>query len=311
MTTRAIIGGPCLIQFGAHFYETEGDVTVTPNIATRTIVSSLRGPVSRRVTDRTVTVAFTPLGRLLDTAAYYPYTPADLGKLIAPGADADLVVWGADGVKHTYHAAVVSGCPDLILSANTGPFGQMQFTAMGALTKQAGAASSMFTAAAAELSTATYDYDLSSLHTPGYKLVIGGDTIDSKDGFTFSPGLSLEPATADAYGTVNFRLAAIEPAITFTPIGPAVAKLYELLLFQGTGAAAIGAANALGAAATVSPVSGSGVTLAFPDCQITAAALSYGAGDRLGEITLRPAANDSDAALYTIAFPDPPAPTEE
>ena len=305
MTTRAIIGGPCLVQYGSHYYETEGDVTVTPAVKTRTITSSLRGPVSRRVVDRTVTIAFTPLGRLLDVAAYYPYGPADLGRLVAPSVDADLIVWGADGVQHTYHAALHSALPDLILSANKGPFGQMQFTAMGALTKQAGADSSMFTAASADISGSGYDYDLSSLHTPGYKLVIGALTIDAKDGFTFSPGISLEPVLADAYGTVNMRVTAAEPSLTFTPVGPSVAQLYALLLFQGTGAKAIGLANELGAAA-VSPVSGDGVTLSFAECQLTAAALGYGSGDRLGPCTLHPAQDAAGSALYTVAFPAAP-----
>ena len=304
MTTRTIIGGPCLVQYGTHWYETAGDVTVTPNVKTRVIVSSLRGPVSRRVTDRTVTVAFTPLGRLLDVLAYYPYGLADLGKLVAPAADADLTVWGADGLKSVYHAAVLSAAPDLILSANAGPFGQMAFTAMGALAKQAGAADSMFTASAAAI--AGYDYDLSALHTPGYKLVIGADTLDSKEGFTFTPGFALEPVAADAYGTVNYRLTAVEPALTFVPAGPDVAKIYELLRFQGAGAAGLGEANTLTLAATVSPVSGDGVTLAFPDCQLTAARLGYGAGDRLGEVTLHPAADDIGSALYTVEFPAAP-----
>jgi len=303
MNNRIIIGGPCIVQFGTHYYETEGDVTVTPNTKARVIVSSLRGPVSRRVIDRTVTVSFTPLGRLLDTAAYYPYGPADLGKLIAPAQDADIVIWGADGQKVSYHAAVLTGSPDLILSAAAGPFGQMTLTGMGALTKQAGTDASMFTAAAAALATSGYDYDLSSLHTPGYKLVIGADTIDSKAGFTFTPGLTFEAVAADAYGTANFRLTAFEPALTFVPVGPDVAKLFSLLKFQGAAAPAIGAANSLGLAATVSPVSGDGVTLSFADCQLSEATLSYGAGDRLGAWTLHPAADDAGTALYTVEFP--------
>lgn len=299
--TRAIIGGPCLVQFGTHYFETAGDVTVTPVTSTRTITSSLRGPVCRRVIDRLVTVAFTPLGRLLDTTAYYPYGAANLGALIAPSTDVDLVIWAADGKQHTFEAAVITQSPDLILAAGAGPFGQMVITCMGALTKQAGTDGSMFTAATAALSTSTYDYDLSTLLTPGYKLVIGGDTFDSREGFTFSPGLTFEPLRADAYGTVNFRLAAVEPALTFQPVGADAAKLFSLLKFQAS--AAIGAANTIGATATVSPVSGDGVTLVFPDCQLTAASLNYGAADRLGPWTLHPAADTDGTALYTITFP--------
>lgn len=309
MTSREIIGGPCLVKVGTAWFETSSDVTVTPNTRSRVIVSSLRGPVGRRVTDRTVTVSFTPLGRLATLADYYPFGPADLGKLVAPAVDTPVIVWGADGKQYTYLAAVVSAAPDLILSANGGPFGQMAFTAMGALTKASGADGSMFTYAAAPI--AGYDYDLSTLYTPGYKLELldGTDavveTIDGKEGFTFSPGYTLEPVQVDAYGMANMRLTALDPALTFQPVGPDVAKLYELLRFQGAAAAAIGAENALGLKARVSPVSGDGVVLEFPDCQLTEASLLYGAPDRLGSWTLNPAAA-AGADLFTIGLTTDP-----
>lgn len=305
MTTREIIGGPCIVKVGDNWYETSGNVSVTPGQKFRTITSSLRGPVGRRVVDRTVTVAFTPLGRLTSLAAYYPFGPADLGKLVAPAVDQTVIVWGADGKQYTYKAAVLSAAPDLILSANAGPFGQMAFMAMGALTKATGAADSMFTYAAAPI--AGYDYDLSTLYTPGYKLELLGaedaviETVDGREGFTFKPGYKLDPVPVDAYGTANERLSAIEPALSFLPVGPDVAKMYELLKFQGAGAAAVGAESALGLKARVSPVDGDGVVLTFPDCQLTEASLSYGDDDRLGPWTLNPVAVDG-SALFTLGL---------
>lgn len=310
MTTRTTISGPCILKCGAVWYETSGDVTVTPNVATRTITSSLRGPITRRVTDRTVTISFTPLGRLTSLAAYYPYGPADLGKLIAPAIDADIIVWAADKTKYTYAAAVISSSPELILAANSGPFGQMEYTGMGTLTKSTGAASSMFTAASASIDG--YDYGLSDILTPGYKLELLNssdvvqETIDAAEGFTFNPGYSMDPITVDAYGTINYRLTAINPALTFAPIGPAEAKLYELLRFQGADAAQIGEANNLGFKARVSPVTGLGLTLTFPDCQLTAASLAYGAANRLGPWTLNPVADGTSDPLWTLALSEIP-----
>lgn len=306
MITRTTISGPCILKIGAFWYETTGDVIVTPNTATRTITSSLRGPVTRRVTDRTVTVSFTPLGRLTDLAAYYPFGPADLGKLIAPTVDADLIVWAADKTKYTYVAACMSSAPDLILSANAGPFGQMEYTAMGALTKNTAAAGSMFTAASATISG--YDYGVSDILTPGYKLElldasdVVKETIDAREGFTFNPGYSLDPLSLDAYGTVNYRLSSINPALIFAPSGPAEAKLYELLRYQGAGAAQIGEANAIGYKARVSPVAGLGIILNFPDCQLTAASMAYGAADRMGTWTLNPVVDSNAAVLFTLAL---------
>lgn len=304
MENRTIVGGPCIVKAGAHWYETAGDVTVTPATKTRVITSSLRGPVSRRVVDRTVTVAFTPLGRLTSLAAYYPFGPSDLGALVAPAVDTPVIVWGADGKQYTYLASALSAAPDLILSANAGPFGAMTFTAMGALTKATGAADSMFTYAAAPI--AGYDYDLSTLYTPGYKLeLLDGaavvETVDGKEGFTFKPGYKLDPVPVDAYGTVNFRLSAVDPSLSLKPAGPDVAKLFELLKFQGAGAAAIGGDGALGLKARVSPVAGDGVVLTFADCQLAEADITYGEGDRLGPWTLNPVAVDGED-LFTLGL---------
>lgn len=312
MTTRTIIGGPCIIKVGTVWYETTGSVVVTPNTRTRLITSSLRGPIERRVVDRSVTISFTPLGRLTSLTAYYPFGPSDLGTLIAPSTDATCIVWGADGKQYTYMAACLSSAPDLILSANSGPFGQMTYTGMGALTKASAAADSMYSYAATPISG--YDYDLSDLYTPGYKLTLLDatdtvvETIDGKEGFTFKPGYALDPITVDAYGTTNYRLTAIDPSLTLLPIGPDVAKLFELLKYQGSAAAPIGSANAMGLKAVVSPVSGTGVVLTFADCQLTEASLSYGSEDRLGSWTLNPVAVDGedlfDISLTTDTEPE-------
>lgn len=80
-----------------------------------------------------------------------------------------------------------------------------------------------------------------------------------------------------------------------------MAKLYELLRFQGAGAAKIGEANAIGLKARVSPVAGDGVVLEFPDCQLTEAAINYGDGDRLGAWTLNPVAGDG-SDLFTLGL---------
>lgn len=312
MTSRTIISGPCIVKVGANWYETSDDVIVTPNTATRIITSSLRGPVTRRVIDRTVTVAFTPLGRLTALAAYYPYGPADLGSLIAPAVDQSIIIWGADSKQYTYAAAIMTSPPELILSAKSGPFGSMEFTAMGSLTKNTAAANSMFTSATAAIDG--YDYDVSDILTPGYKLELLDasdtvqETIDGKEGFNFNAGYTLNPLSVDAYGTVNYRLSALDPALTFAPAGPDEAKLYELLRFQGADAAKIGEANNIGLKARVSPVTGSGVILTFPDCQLTAASLIYGReAERLGPWTLNPVVDADAETLFTLALTTPAA----
>lgn len=307
MTSRSIIEGPAAIVFNGFTYYAEGDITVTPSTDSRVIQSSLHGPVSRRQTDRSAAVAFTPVGQLSSLSAYFPYGPSDLGSLIAPAADTDAVIWSAAGVKLTLKAAVITQPPDLILATDRGPLGQMTITAMGGLSKAAGADSSLFDIASAALSAAALD--TSSILTPGYKAeLLDADsqviqTLDSEDGFTFSPGLTLTPRKVNAYGTVNFRLTSAEPRLTFTPVGPDEASALALLLLQGASAGGLGAPSTLGRRLKVSPVSGSGATVEFPDCQASEGALQYSASSpRLSQWSFTPA-YATGAPLYTIAFP--------
>lgn len=310
--TRTILQGPAAVKYAGYTYYTEGDVTLTPQTQLRTIESSLHGPVSHRQTDRAVEVAFTPVGMLDSKDAYYPHGPAKLGALLAPGTDAPVYVHTAAGVKLTLKAGVVTRMPDLRLGAGLGPLGEMAITAMGGLGKATGEDESVWESESASLPADSLD--ASKILTPGYllKLKSGSTTVhtlDAVEGIEVSLGARIEPVAVNAYGTVNYRLAALDPTVALVPCGLDEAAALGLLRLQDAGA--LGSEATLGLTLSVEPVDGDGITLTFPDCALSELPQAFGnSSPRMGRAVFRPAAVPG-AALYTLTFPTFTTATEE
>jgi hypothetical protein len=308
MTTRVISEGPAVITWNSQNYYTTGTITLTPDIKLRQMVSAYYGPVDSRVTDKMFTLSFTPFGEMNNNAAkYFPYAVTDIGKLIAPSTDLPLVVWTSTGQKLSFPAAVVTGCPQLLLGTDIGPMGEMTFACMGDLSKADAAADAHFTISAAAISAHSLDPDKAP--TPGYKALLDTTEIDSEKGFTFDCGAVLTPRSVNRYGTVNFKLTALQPSIAFTPFGLTEAGIMALWNIQGSGAAQLGGSNKLGKALSVQPAetAAKGITVAFADCQVKSGSMLFGAEDpRHGQYAFVPAVKVTagvPGALYTVTFP--------
>lgn len=314
--TRTTVEGPAVVEYNSVKYYSEGAITITPVTDMRTITSSYWGKVQKRMTDKFFTIAFTPMGMLNNQAAYWPYSISNLGASLAPVSDLPVTIWAASGVKMVLNAGVITQCPQLILASDKGPFGPMTITAMGSLTKAAGTADSMHVITSAAI--ASHALDLSKILTPGYKaeiIHVGGgaegvdeveSTFESEEGFVFDSGFSIVPRKTNAYGTVNFKLADVDPKLTFKPFGPTEAEALAFLNLQGASGTKIGSANTLGRKLKVSPVSGSGITLEFADCQLESMSLVYGMSDpRHGEYAFSPVLSITNgvASLFTVTFP--------
>ena len=311
--TRTQIEGPAVIEFNGAVYYTEGTINLAPDLSMHEIVSSYYGPVDRRVTDKVFNLTFTPIGMFSIAAAkYFPYGISDLGKNIAPVTDAPVVIWTAAGTKISFPAGVISKSPQLNLAVGKMPMGQMGIACMGDLTKVDAAADAHYTISTAAIEA--HSLDPAKIVTPGYKAVLtpsAGDpvTLDSEDGFVFDVGAALTARKVNAYGTVNYKLTAFKPTISFTPYGRTEAEMLALLNVQGTGAARLGQSNRLSQSLTVTPntATDKGVTVVFADCQIESGSLLFGATDpRHGQYAFVPSMTVVEGvpqALYTITFP--------
>jgi hypothetical protein len=279
METRVISEGPAVVSWNGQNYYTEGAVTLTPDIKLREMVSAYHGPVDQRVTDKLFNLSFTPFGEMDGNAAkYFPFAAADIGKLVAPAADTPLVIYASTGEKISFPAGCISKCPQLLIGTDKGPMGDMSFAAMGDITAEDAADDTHYTVGTEAIAAHTLNPDRAP--TPAYKATLGDGgsavEIDGEEGFTFDAGATLTPRAVNRYGTVNFKLTALAPSISFRLFGPANAG-------------------------------DKGIAVTFADCFVKSGSMLFSATDpRHGEYAFVPAlrlVSGVPQALYTMAFP--------
>lgn len=312
MDTRVISEGPAVISWNGFNYYTEGTITITPDIKLRDKVSSYFGVTDRRVTDKLFTLSFTPYGEMNNNLLkYFPFTAADLGKMVAPSEDTPLYVYASTGEKISFPAGCISKCPQLLLGTDIGPMGDMAFAAMGDLGGVDGADDTHYTIETAAIAAHTHDPDKAP--TPAYKATLGtGETaveIDGEKGFTFDNGATLTPRSVNRYGTVNFKLTDLKPSVAFQPSGLTIAQAMGYWNIQGASAAKIGGSNKLGQQLVVGPANDGdkGISVTFADCLVQSGSMLFGKDDpRHGQYAFVPATKVTagvPGSLYTLTFP--------
>lgn len=312
METRVISEGPAVVSWNGQNYYTESTITLTPDFKLREKVSSYFGITDRRVTDKLFTLGFTPYGEMNNNLLkYIPFGPGDLGKLVAPAEDVPLIIYAASGEKLSFPAGCISKCPQFLLGTDIGPMGDMAFAAMGDLSGVDAAADTHYTIETAAIAAHTHDPDKAP--TPAYKATLGtGETaveIDGDKGFTFDNGATLTPRSVNRYGTVNFKVTAIAPSVSFIPSGLTIAQAMGYWNVQGATAAKLGGSNKLGLPLVVGPANAGdkGITVTFPDSLVQSGSMLFGKDDpRHGQYAFVPATKvvaGVPQALYSIAFP--------
>lgn len=312
METRVISEGPAVVSWNSQNYYTEGAITLTPDIKLREKISAYYGPVDSRITDKLFNLSFTPFGEMNgNMLKYFPFASTDLGKLVAPSTDTPLVIYASSGEKLSFPAGCISKCPQLLLGTDKGPMGDMSFAAMGDITAEDAASDTHYTLETSAIAAHTLDPDKAP--TPAYKATLGtGETaveIDGEEGFTFDCGASLTPRSVNRYGTVNFKLSALVPTLSFKPFGPTMAEVLAWLNIQGESAARLGQSNKLSLQLVVGPANDTdkGITVTFADCICKSGSMLFSATDpRHGSYAFIPAVKVTagvPGALYTLTFP--------
>lgn len=312
MPKRQIIEGPAVVEYDDFLYYSEGNITITPDLKLREMVSSYFGPGDQRVTDKMFAVEFTPIGMMDNNKTkYFPHTVADLGKLIAPATDKDAVIWAANGEKITLPAGVITASPQLLLGVDKGPMGSMTISCLGDISKSDAAADAHYKIATASVAAHTLDWDKAP--TPAYKLVLStSGEVDGLEGFTFDVGATFTPRGCNRYGTVNFKLSALQPVITLSPAYQTESAMLTLLNIQGASAAKLGGSHKLGQSLSLLPAEAGakGIQIDFADCVIKSGSMVFSKDDpRHGDYTIVPA-YVTGQPLYAITFPTwtPPGP---
>ena len=195
-------------------------ITAEVESSTQDIPSSVSGTIDTIKTDQVGTVKFTPCGQLdADLLALlYPYGNPTIGARVFPNADVPLAVHSVGGTKVTFVNAALTQMPPLLLSPVKTAFGEAVFTALLGLNKAPGDSNSFFTTA-----TATYAAggpDPAGIVGVQYAASFGSlDILDTLDGWTVTPELSLEPVTTDLLGTIDYTVGGVTVTATCTPLG--------------------------------------------------------------------------------------------
>lgn len=311
MGIRDLIEGPAVVEYNSFLYYTEGNITVAPDLKLRQMLSSRFGPAGRRVGDKLFAIQFTPIGMMDDNRdSYFPFEASDLGTFLAPAVDTSVIIWDANGTKHTYPAGCISQVPQLLLGVNLGPMGQMTISALGDSTKEDAATAAHYIIETASVEAHTLDWDKAP--TPAYKvvstLIAAPNTatdLDGIEGFTFDWRAQIVPRMCNRYGTVNFKLSGYDPVITFKPAYQTESAMLDLLRIQGTGGAKLGGSLSVASSLCLKPAEtgAKGIQVDFPDYCIESGSMLFGEDDpRHGDYAFVPVPV-SEEDICTVTFP--------
>lgn len=257
MNRTAIIGGPAFITWNGGTYFTTGDIVCTLGSQRFRIPTSAFGNISSRLSERAVTIAFTPCGeweadtktKLFATGAGTSFSSLRIYESIIGATDKNLVITPLNGVKPiTFNNACISKLPNLTFRATEVIVGAVEFMALGTNDTDWSVANSLF-AIGTDLDPSTdisyAAFSPTAIVTKGYQASWGDGTgslagflaFEGKEGFQVEFNMEAEPFSIDSNGIIDYRFKGLDMKITTIPIGPTETQITTALAIQGSGAA--------------------------------------------------------------------------
>lgn len=310
-TDASIYRGAAIVtRDGVTFYCKDG-VRVTTRQELFSVPVDGAGDVDQRVSQIVSDVRFTPSGIISSgtLGALYPHTSCTRGASAMPATDKTLIVHPRNGKERiTFTSSFVSKMPDLILSSTKTGFGEVGYTCVGGnaeawsadahLLAVADAAFSDTSLTAAAHGTVAYSAALGALGAPW-------NAIATRDGWTVSFDVGLEPDTEDSVGIFDYLYTgACSIRARCNPIGIKVADLHSLMKLQGTGAVRGMSALANKAALVITGASG-GCTVTLNNMILPATVHQYRdlqhRVETLELVNVRSLTTGAMDALFTVA----------
>ena len=230
----SILRGPGTVIFdGVNLFDKEG-ITADVDVSTQDVGSSLSGQLDTIKTDQVAKVTMTPVGVLSAAlvAKLFPYANPTVGASVFGSTDKTLVVHSLAGTKLTFVNGQLTKMPELSLSPVKTAFGSCEFTGLLGLGKAPGDENSVFKVETAAYAAGAPQPDAMT----GAQYVgtwgSGSDALvipDTKDGWTVTPELELEPVQTDNLGTVDYTIAGLKVTATCTPLGLTEAQILAAL----------------------------------------------------------------------------------
>ena len=300
-TTPFYPGGPGYLTVGGAQYQMRDDWDASHEPTQFKISTNLQGEdVDEREENMMAKISATPIGVWGATAIsqLYAYAASAYGSLIFPtnpATDQPLVIQttlggaaGTPGTSITYGKAALTKMPDLIFSTKKTLFGAAEWTCLrpgGGVTDVAGSFCAVANSAYVEPNL----YPQLIL-TAGYTLNFGGLTgIDTVDGVTFTPTLSLENVESDLYGLSNMRIRNVEGIVKFKPKGLTESQLLaNLQPLDGPNTGRGSSLSNIGGLLTCTSAVVGGPILTMPLAAVVKGGLRFSLkDDRVSEITVR------------------------
>jgi len=242
-----ILRGPGTVIYGSGddaqtIFDATG-ITAEVESATQDIPSSVSGTIDTIKTDQIGTVKFTPCGQLSDDllALLYPYGNPTIGARVFADTDVPLTINSVAGTQVKFVNAALTQMPPLTLSPVKTAFGEATFTALLGLNKAPGDTDSFFSVTSATYAAGGPDPD--GIVGVQYSAAFGSlNILDTLDGWTVTPELSLEPVTTDLLGTIDYTVGGVTVTATCTPLGLTEAQILTALpITKGRGQSLAGA----------------------------------------------------------------------
>ena len=276
-------------------------ITAEVESSTQDVPSSVSGTLDTIKTDQVGTIKFTPCGQISDDllALLYPYGNPTIGARVFADTDVPLAIHSVAGTKVNFVNAALTTMPPLTLSPVKTAFGEATFTALLGLGKAPGDSNSFFTT-----ETATYAAggpDPSGIVGVQYAATFGSlNILDTQDGWTVTPELSLEPVTTDLLGTIDYTVGGVTVTATCTPLGLTEAQILGALpITKGRGQSLAGANDLVIAGA-------GGLTVTLKNATMMRGPLQWGNTTlRAGEVAFvahRPFSSGTPGPIFSVGL---------
>ncbi len=296
-----ILRGPGTAAYaGATLYDASG-IEASVETSTKEIPSSVSGKLDTIKTDQLIKVSLTPCGQLNAAilAALYPHQTPVIGASLCGAVDRALVIHSLAGTELTLLNAVVTKCPELILSPVETAFGQAEITALLGKGKKPVDADALYKIASKAYASGAPDP--TGITGAYYTATYGGLQIpDTVEGWKVTVELQTQAVQTDALGTVDYTLSGVTVRAACTPLGLTEAQLLTLAgLNKPRGASLAGASDLV--------ITGQGgLTVTLRHAALVQSPLRWGnTQNRIGEIAFeahRAFSGATPGELYTIAL---------
>ena len=257
MTRALILRGPAAILWKSQTFYTLDDIKVVIALETRDLTASAFGKVDEVVLNRKIEVTATPIGLWAGGStdfanrciALFTWINALPGTAIFPAtqaAETPLVIWTTDGTKYTFPSAAITKMPSINLSTEKVICGPVTWTCLEALAAstniiQAWSVASMMEATTSVAFTdATFSTSdiLEDSYTAVWGSIAGFTGVETKNGFTIEPSMTIQPVTTDTYGIIDYTLGSVSVTCKFQPVGSVTPdNMIAAMKIQGTGSA--------------------------------------------------------------------------